>query len=100
MPGESTGVLDCVVTHPAAALYAQGTSRQAGFAAAKAETSKRRAFELFGDGAGYECVLQRYNEAVRAKERLQRETKVKRQGKGLISKGKKKETPQRRHPGD
>ena len=36
----------------------------------------------------------------KAKERLQRETKAKRQGKGLIPKGKNKETPQRRHPGE
>ena len=49
--------MDRVITHPAAASYARGASRQAGFAAAKAETNKRRAFELFGDGAGYEFLL-------------------------------------------
>ena len=45
-----------VGTHPAAASYARGASQLTRFAAAKAETSKRRAFELFGDGAGYESV--------------------------------------------
>ena len=53
MPGGRIVVLDYVVTHPAAASYARGASRQAGFAAAKAETSKRCAFELFVDSAGY-----------------------------------------------
>ena len=56
LPGGRLVVLDCVVTHSAAASYARGASRQAGFAAAKAETSKRRAFELFGDGAGYDFL--------------------------------------------
>ena len=49
-------VLDCVVTHPATASYARGASRQAGFAAAKAETNKRRAFGLFSDCVGYEFL--------------------------------------------
>ena len=39
---------------PAAASYARGASQQAGFAAAK--VSKRRAFELFVDGSGYEFL--------------------------------------------
>ena len=55
LPGGRIVVLDCVVTHPAAASCARGASRQAGFAAAKAETSKCHAFEL-GDGAGYEFL--------------------------------------------
>ena len=49
--------MDCVFTHPAAALYAQGASQLGRFAAAKAETSKPRAFVHFSDGAGYEFVL-------------------------------------------
>ena len=36
--------------------FARGASRQARFAAAKAETKKRRAFEVFGDSAGYEFL--------------------------------------------
>ena len=48
--------MDCVITHPAAASYARGASQQAGFAAAKAETRKRRTFELFYDGPGYEFL--------------------------------------------
>ena len=59
LPAGRMIVLDCVVTHPAAASYVRGASRQAGFAAAKAETSKCLAFELFGDGAAmnYEFLL-------------------------------------------
>ena len=56
LPGGRIAVLDCVITHPAAASYARGDLRQAGFAAAKAETSKHRAFELLGDGAGYKLL--------------------------------------------
>ena len=56
LPGGRIVVLDCVITHPAAASYARGASQQAGFAAAKAEANKRRAFEIFGDGAGYEFL--------------------------------------------
>ena len=33
-----------------------GASQLPGFASAKAETTERRAFELFGDGAYYECL--------------------------------------------
>ena len=40
LPGGRIVVLDCVLTHPAAASYARGASQQAGFAAAKAETNK------------------------------------------------------------
>ena len=54
LPGGRIVVLDCVITHPAAASYTRSASQQAGYAAAKAETNKRRAFEIFGDGAGYE----------------------------------------------
>ena len=43
----------CVVTHLVGALYILGASQLAGFAAVKAENHTRRAFELFGDGAGY-----------------------------------------------
>ena len=57
LPGGRIIVLNCVVTHPAAALYVQGTSQLARFAASKAETHQRRAFELFGDGASYEFLL-------------------------------------------
>ena len=57
LPGGRIVGLDCVVTRPAAASYARGASRQAGFAAAKAETNERRAFKLFGDGTGYEFLL-------------------------------------------
>ena len=56
LPSGRIVVLDCVVTHPAASSYAQGASREAGFEAAKAETSKRRAFELFGNGTGFEFL--------------------------------------------
>ena len=56
LPGGRIVDLDCVITHPAAASYARGASRQAGFAAATAETNKRRAFEVFGDSAGYEFL--------------------------------------------
>ena len=49
-------VLDCVVKYPAAASHIQGVSQLAGFVAAKAETDKRHAFELFGDGSGYEFL--------------------------------------------
>jgi hypothetical protein len=56
LPGGRIAVLDCVVTHPAAATYAQRASQEAGSAAALAETRKRQAFERFGDGAGYEFV--------------------------------------------
>ena len=55
LPNGRIVVLDCVVTHPAAASYAHGAQRQAGFAAAKAETNKHHVFELIGDGAGYVC---------------------------------------------
>ena len=57
LPRECIVVFGCVFTHPAAASYLQAASNLARFAAAKAETSKRRAFELFGDGVGYEFVL-------------------------------------------
>ena len=51
-------VMDCVVTHPVAASYVHVASQLAGFAAAKAETKtiKCQAFELIGDGAGYEFL--------------------------------------------
>ena len=49
-------VLDCVITHPAAAAYTQVVTQQAGFAAAKAEANPRRAFVLFGDGVGHKFL--------------------------------------------
>ena len=51
-------VLDCVITHLPTSLYTEGGSQLAGFAAAKCETNKNRAFELFGGGGGYEFLLQ------------------------------------------
>ena len=56
LPGGRIVVLNCVVTHPAAASYARGASQKAGFSAAKAETSKRGAFKFFGDGVGHEFL--------------------------------------------
>ena len=56
MPGGRITVLDCVVTNPAAASYAQRASQETGFAVALAETRKRQAFERFGNGAGYAFV--------------------------------------------
>ena len=55
LPSKMT-VLDCVVTHPAAASLATAASKRAGAAAAKAEQGKRREFQEFGDGAGYDFV--------------------------------------------
>ena len=56
MPSGRVVVLDCVVTHPAAATYARAASRTPGSAALRAEHSKRQEFQQFGDGAGYEFV--------------------------------------------
>ena len=55
-PGLRFLAQDYVVTQPAAALYAQGASQRAVFAAANAETDKRRAFELFRDGTSFELL--------------------------------------------
>ena len=49
-------VLDCEVTHPAAALYVHGESQLARFAAAKAGIDKFCGFEAFGDGANCEFL--------------------------------------------
>ena len=57
LPGERIVVLDFVVTHAAAASYAQGALQHAGLAAANAEITKRRAFELYNGGVGYEFLL-------------------------------------------
>ena len=51
--GARIKVLDCAVTHTAAAFYA---SQEAGYVAAIAETRKCQAFERFGDGADYEFL--------------------------------------------
>jgi len=49
IPGGRAVVLDCVVTHPAAASYVAD-------AAEKAERRKRRSFEEFGEGSAYDLV--------------------------------------------
>ncbi len=56
MPGGRIAVLDCVVTHPAAASYVREAARTTGSAAAKAEHDKRREFRAHGENAGYDFV--------------------------------------------
>jgi hypothetical protein len=55
-PDGSVVVIDVVVTHPAAASYADAASKRNGWAAARAEAEKRREFEAMGVGGGYEFV--------------------------------------------
>ena len=55
-PDGRVRVLDCVVTHPAAASYVRDAAQAPGSAAAKAETRKRRAFEEFGEGSAFEFI--------------------------------------------
>ena len=55
-PDGRVRILDCVVTHPAAASFVREAAQTAGSAAAKAETRKRRAFQVFGEGSAYEFV--------------------------------------------
>ena len=55
-PDGRVRILDCVVTHPAAASFVRDAAEAAGSAAAKAETRKRRAFGEFGEGSAFEFV--------------------------------------------
>jgi hypothetical protein len=55
-PDGRVRIMDCVVTHPAAASYVRDAAETAGSAAAKAELRKRRAFEEFGEGSAYDFV--------------------------------------------
>ena len=57
LPRTCVVILDCAVTHPAAALYVQCASQHAALAVKKAGTHKCRAFDLLGDGAGYGLLL-------------------------------------------
>jgi hypothetical protein len=54
LPDGRVLVLDCVVTHPAAATYVQEASRTTGSAAAGAERRKRQQVRAFADGSAFE----------------------------------------------
>lgn len=56
MPEGRVVVLDCVVTHPAAASYVRAASRTAGATVLRAEQMKRRSFDSLGQGVGYDFV--------------------------------------------
>jgi hypothetical protein len=56
MPEGRVVVLDCVVTHPAAASYVRAASRMAGAAVLRAEQAKRRDFDSLGQGGGYDFI--------------------------------------------
>jgi hypothetical protein len=56
MPGGRVIVLDCVVTHPAAASYVRRAASTTGSAAAAAEHRKKQAFQEFGQGSAYEFI--------------------------------------------
>jgi hypothetical protein len=49
-------ILDCVVTHPAAASYVRDAAEAGGSAAAKAETRKRTEFAEVGEGSAFDFV--------------------------------------------
>jgi hypothetical protein len=49
-------ILDCVVTHPAAASYVSKAAREAGSAAEQAEKRKRQQIREFGEGSAFEFV--------------------------------------------
>ena len=54
--GNRVFVLDCVITHPAAASYVQEASRTDGAAAKRAEGRKTRQIQAFGAGSAFEFV--------------------------------------------
>jgi hypothetical protein len=56
MPSGRVAVLDCVVTHPAAASYVEDAAVTTGSAAAKAEARKRRDFRVLAAGSAYDFV--------------------------------------------
>lgn len=56
IPGGRAVVLDCVVTHPAAASYVMDAAVTPGSAAEKAERRKQRSFQEFGEGSAYDFV--------------------------------------------
>ena len=56
MPDGRIVVLDCVITHPAAASYVVEASRTTGSAARRAERRKQQNFEAFGNGSAFEFV--------------------------------------------
>jgi hypothetical protein len=55
-PDGRVRVMDCVVTHPAAASFVHDAAEVAGSAAAKAELRKQRAFDEFGEGSAYDFI--------------------------------------------
>jgi hypothetical protein len=56
LPSGRVVVLDCVVTHPAAASYVRAAARITGSAAARAEAAKRREFAAHQGAVGFEFV--------------------------------------------
>jgi hypothetical protein len=55
-PDGGIRILDCVVTHPAAASYVRDAAESGGSAAAKAEARKRADFRDIGEGSAYGFV--------------------------------------------
>jgi hypothetical protein len=55
-PDGGVRILDCVVTHPAAASYVCDAAEAGGSAAAKAEARKRAEFQEVGEGSAYDFV--------------------------------------------
>ena len=55
-PDGGVRILDCVVTHPAAASYMRDAAEVGGSAAAKAEARKRADFEAVGEGSAFGFV--------------------------------------------
>ena len=55
-PDGGVRILDCVVTHPAAASYMRDAAEAGGSAAAKAEARKRADFEEVGEGSAFGFV--------------------------------------------
>lgn len=55
-PDGGVRILDCVVTHPAAASYVRDAAEAGGSAAAKAEARKRADFAEVGEGSAFDFV--------------------------------------------
>lgn len=55
-PDGGVRILDCVITHPAAASYVRDAAEAGGSAAAKAEARKRADFAEVGEGSAFDFV--------------------------------------------